>query len=662
MGQALVLGNDTMLVCIDRFARVRDLYFPHVGMESHVRGNRLHRVGVFVDGRVSWLGEDNEWKIGARSEDDTLAGDIAAVHPGLRVSIHFKDIVYNERAVFVREVRVTNDAKETREIKVYFAHQLEISGTHAADTAYFDPIRHGIVHYKSERAFMMGADIDGISFSDYTVGLANYEGKEGSHRDADDGVLSQNPIEHGPADSVIGVYATYSPGEEKTIHYFLVAATSIKEAVALYELVGKKTPAHIVKTTSDFWSAWLNKYQFNFYKLPPDVVALFRKSMLIVHAHADGEGGIIASGDGDILHQGKDSYAYVWPRDAAFAAVALDRAGDTNVARQFLLFCRRVIHEDGYFMHKYLPNTSLGSSWHPYIRDGKPQLPIQEDETALVLWTLYEHYQRSHDLELVEHLYNDVLRRAAEFMCTYRDARTQLPQPSYDVWEEKYGTSTFTSASVYGALRAAAYFAALLGKEKDAARYRSVAEEIRDGILKHLYDPHTGTFLKLIVNADGRKIVRDGTIDASSAYGVFLFGVLPPDDERLVRAMQQTEAVLSRGMRIGGIARYEHDKYWHAPSDTPGNPWVITTLWMAQYMLAQARTEQDLERVREKLSWAARYAQPSGILSEQLHPITGEQISAAPLVWSHAEFVNTVIVYLNRLRELRICTDGNPVP
>ena len=38
-------------------------------------------------------------------------------------------------------------------------------------------------------------------------------------------------------------------------------------------------------------------------------------------------------------------------------------------------------------MHKYNPDGSVGSSWHPWCgSDGLLQLPIQEDETALTLF------------------------------------------------------------------------------------------------------------------------------------------------------------------------------------------------------------------------------------------------------------------------------------
>ncbi|MDO8492152.1 MAG: glycoside hydrolase family 15 protein [bacterium] len=661
MPRSIVLGNGKTLIGLDQFAQVRDLYFPRVGLEDQVRGHYIHRIGIFVDGKISWFSDDLRWQIDIKCEDEALASDITATHPDLEVAVHFKDLVYNENSIFVRKVTITNNAKRSREIKIYFGHQFELYKSHGADTAYFDPIRHAIVHYKGQRVFMINGEMDGAPFSDYTIGLANFKGMEGSHKDAEDGNLSKNPIEHGPVDSVIGFYAFYSGSETKIIHYWMVGAKSILEACTLNNMVLKKTPEHILNSTTSYWKAWVNKYDFNYYKLKPEVISLFKKSLMYVRAHVDEGGAIIASADSDMLNQGKDTYAYMWPRDAAFAATALDRAGDLNVAKHFFQFCKSIISEEGYFMHKYLPDKSLGSSWHPYIRNGQFQLPIQEDETALVIWALWEHYHRTRDIEFVEDLFNDMIERAAEFMVSYRDPKTKLPKGSYDLWEEKYGTSTFTSSAVYGALTVSAEFAKLLGKTKHEEKYRKAAEEIKEGILHYLYDQATGNFVKLMTVKD-QEITYDRTIDISSVYGIFNFGVLPINDKRLQKAMEQTIKILSRNIAIKGVARYEGDNYYRIPADTPGNPWVITTLWVVQYRIALAQTEKEFEEVRESLNWVARYALPSGVLSEQLHPFTGEQVSAAPLTWSHAEFVNTVIKYLNRLESLGICVVCNPVP
>jgi len=381
----------------------------------------------------------------------------------------------------------------------------------------------------------------------------------------------------------------------------------------------------------------------------------------IIRAHADRGGSILASGDSDMLQQGRDTYSYMWPRDGARAASALDRAGDFTVAKRFFEFCNKIIVNDGYFLHKYRPNRSLGSSWHPWIRNGKISLPIQEDETALVLSALWRHYELSKDLEFIEELYNPFIKKAADFLKGYMYKDTGLPHPSYDLWEEKYGISTFTCAAKYDALMTASRFAELLGKTDTAEGYKSAAHVVQEAMLKHLYNEKTHMFCKLINVKDDGELEADHTIDMSSFFGVFKFDVLPIDDPRIIDALKTVKEKLTVPTEVGGIMRYEGDQYYKTGHSAPSNPWFITTLWLAQYYIKAAKTEADLGPAKELLSWAEKYALRSGVMSEQLHPHTGAQLSAAPLTWSHSEFVITVIEYLEKLEEMGICLACNPV-
>ena len=49
-----------------------------------------------------------------------------------------------------------------------------------------------------------------------------------------------------------------------------------------------------------------------------------------------------------------------------------------------------------------------------------------------------------------------------------------------------------------------------------------------------------------------------------------------------------------------------------------------------------------------------KHSLPSGVLAEQIDPLTGTPISVSPLVWSHAEYVIAVCEYLNKYRELSL--------
>ncbi len=650
MARTLVLGNGNIFVGLDRFGYVREFYFPFVGLENHISSHNQHRIGVWVDGNFSWLHEE-DWQTRIDCLDDTMAGVMTKINTKLDLSLHFTDIVYNEKNIFLRQVTISQQQETEREVRIFFGQEFELYESHRGDTAYYDPDTNAVIHYKGRRVFLANAEINQTPFTEYTTGIFNIYGKEGSFRDAEDGELQKNPIEHGPCDSVIGVKVHLQKNKPETINYWLCAAESIEEAKTLNGYVLKKSPEHIIKSTKDYWRAWANRYTFDFQDLSDLHVKLFKKSLFYIRAHVDKGGAIIASGDTSMLQNGKDTYSYMWPRDAAFAALALDKTGDQAASQRFFEFCNQVISPEGYFMHKYLPDHSLGSSWHPWVRNGRATLPIQEDETAIVLVALKEHYEANKDLEFVESLYNSLIQPAARFLTNFRNDTTKLPRPSYDLWEEKYGTHTFTAASVYGALRAAVFFASTLGKEKDAESFSLAADEVKNGIIEYLYDEKSSLFRKSILVSASGEIQHDDTIDASSAYGIFMFGVLPANDSRLEKAMTMAERALTNPEKTGGIIRYAGDRYFMRHS-SKSNPWIITTLWFAQYHIKKATSQTDLAQAKKHLSWTANYAGASGVLSEQLDPTTGDMLSSTPLTWSHVEYIRTVLDYIQARQRL----------
>jgi len=658
--RSIVLANGNMMVGLDLRGQVRDFYFPYIGLENHTGGkDMVHRLGVFADGRMEWF-DSGSWNIAIDYDDETMASHIAASNEALGVEVVLNDVIYNEKNIFVRGVTVNNTRDEDRFVKMFFHHEFKLSEANSGDTAYYDPETHAIVHYKGRRAVLLNAvSENNIAFDDHTVGIFGIEGKEGSFKDAEDGMLSQNAIEHGSVDSVIGITLALEKGSSRTVWYWACAGETMKEAKELNGLVLKKTPGHILETTKNYWKAWVNRRVFTFHGLPETTAAMFKKSLLIMRAHCDDRGGILASSDSDMLNYGRDTYSYIWPRDASRIALAFVGAGDPEVAKKFFEFSAGTITENGYMLHKYRPDASLGSSWHPWVRDGKPALPIQEDETALILVSLKAYYDMTRDLEFIEKIYERLIEKAARFMIAYRDPDTGLPRGSYDLWEEKYGAHTYTAATVAAALAAAAFFAELLGKHSDALQYRDAAERMRRAIPKHLYNNDTRFFQKSAIDIE--RGAYDETVDSSSMIGVVEYGILPPDHDLVLQSLRTLEERLCCHTALSGLPRYENDRYYRVDEKTPGNPWIVTTMWFAQYHLMRAQNENDLAAAKHWIAWAAEHALPSGVMSEQLHPHTGELLSAAPLVWSHAEFVITVTRYLQKLEELGICKDCNPV-
>ncbi len=304
-------------------------------------------------------------------------------------------------------------------------------------------------------------------------------------------------------------------------------------------------------------------------------------------------------------------------------------------------------------MQKYNADGTVASGWHAsWDIHGKKQLvPIQEDETALVIWALWKHYEKHRDIDFAHRLYVDLVFECARFMIEYRDAETNLPLPSWNLWEDRRGVHTFTCATVVAGLRAAANFADLFGESERAVKYRTAADEMGEAMRKYLYSPQLGRFLRsLQVNGD-HSLTPDTAIDAS-LFGLFYFDCFDVGDEMVVGTMKAVEEHLVNKTDFGGVARFENDSYMKVSDQVTGNSWFICTLWLAEYYIAKAKTDDQLSRAMEILQWTADRALPSGVLAEQVDPLTGEEMSVSPLTWSHSTFVATVHSYLRKLQML----------
>jgi len=655
MARAITLGNGNLLVGMDYRGQVRDLYFPMVGQTNHVSGASgifLHRIGVFVDEKMYWL-DDPVWEITVGATGDSVIGGFLAISESLGISLQSRDAVHNENNIFLRNFTITNTSTQKRQIKIFFSQQFRIAESRRGDTAFYDPRVGAIIHYKGKDTFLINTTKNGIQFTEYNVGLFGIEGKEGTYLDAEDGRLEKNPIEHGSVDSVIGFTCEFDKNGYDEISYWIACGSSIPEVHDLDAYILRETPLRLIESTDDYWQAWLSKVDRDLSPLSPALQTLYRRSLITIRVHADNRGGIIASSDTDMLHHGRDTYSYVWPRDGALIANSLDRAGYPEVAERFFSFIAQCREPAGYLMHKYLTDGSLGSSWHPWLQKGIAKLPIQEDETATVLYMLWQHYEIDRNLEFIESLYNSFIEPAAKFLGDYIESTTGLPQASYDLWEEKYGTSTYTSASVYGALIVSARFANLLGKENDARTYLAIAQRLQSAILEHLYDSDLKMFVKQVIHNEDGDLEYDRTIDASSFYGIIFFEVLDIDDERIKDSFSTIEKTIQVAGDSHGFVRYQNDAYYMMQDADSPNPWVITTLWMAQYYIKKATKSADLKPAFDLLNWTASHASSTNVLAEQMHPHTRKHLSTSPLIWSHAEYVLAVNAYLDKLIELQ---------
>ncbi|MGO8672146.1 MAG: glycoside hydrolase family 15 protein [Capsulimonadaceae bacterium] len=663
MPRDIALGNAEMLINLDRHLSIRDIYYPYVGWANHVCGYKC-RVGVWVaDGGFCWLDDSWDWQI--KYEPNTLATACSARHHGLGLRLKASHAVLHDRNIFLQRFVIENMRETAREVRLFFAHDLRIDESDIGDTAFFYPFESAMVHYKRNRYFLftgiVGIDPEAVNnrIVQYACGEKGFRGAEGTWRDAEDGQLSMNAIAQGSVDSVVGFTMHVAPKGSESLRVWLAAGTSLDAVVDMHAPLRDGEFDKLFVDTMSHWRSFVSGRR-DLDPLPDRVAELFNRSLLIIRTQADKRGAIIASNDSDIMETARAHYSYMWPRDGALACYALDRLGVREITEPFFEFCVDALPAGrAALLHKYGPDGTVGASWHPWVvpsGEGAFEIPFQEDGTALVVWAIYHHFVHYQDRELTEHLYDSFVAPAADFIASFREPVSGLPLPSWDIWEERRGIHIFTTAAVIASLKAASALAAAFHKEHSSERFRTAAAEIQAALLEYFWDEKAGHFARM-VNFDRRgELVRDSTVDASS-YALFAFDVLAADDPKVVATMQAIGRRLWVRVGAGGVARYERDWYFHVTEDfekVPGNPWVICTLWLADWYIATAKSESDLRCALDLIEWASVCALRTGVLSEQVHPFTLQPLSVAPLTWSHAQFITTTTSYLDKLAELKL--------
>jgi GH15 family glucan-1,4-alpha-glucosidase len=248
-----------------------------------------------------------------------------------------------------------------------------------------------------------------------------------------------------------------------------------------------------------------------------------------------------------------------------------------------------------------------------------------------------EYFEASQDKTFIDNIYHTFVVPCANFMCRFIDESTGLPHASYDLWEEKFLTSTYTVCTVIAGLEAASKLATVADQPADAIKWQKASEDIKIHLDK-LYSPDNYFVKGFLLLPDGT-LQYDNTLDISSLYGPYMYAGLSLDDPRLTETAKRVEERLCNVTPGGGVIRYENDNYFLIKRQYSGNPWIVTTMWLAQYYA----TSNQIDKAQALLEWSLARQLPSGALSEQFDPESGAPLGVTPLVWSHAELVNSIL-------------------
>jgi len=295
-------------------------------------------------------------------------------------------------------------------------------------------------------------------------------------------------------------------------------------------------------------------------------------------------------------------WAYVWPRDASFVAAALAVTGHRAEAAAILGFLARSQRPDGTWPARCHPDGRP-------VTDGRPS---QLDATGWVPWAAWLASDQGRDRPLAARLWPTV-RAAADVAAGSLDA-TGLPPAGADYWERREHAPTLgTAAALRVGLRAAARLAGRLGDAGRQAAWSRAAGRL-DRAVRERFGP-----------TRYQRHPHGGGPDAAVAWLAPPFA--PPDP--VVRA---AVAAAWRRLGAGGGA-------------VPGRPWLGSDPWTpatASFALA-AMAGGDRPAAEARLAWLLDHRTALGAFPERVAHDDGAPRSVAPLAWTHAIVLLTLV-------------------
>ncbi|MBP3255952.1 MAG: hypothetical protein J6M60_05640 [Clostridia bacterium] len=323
-------------------------------------------------------------------------------------------------------------------------------------------------------------------------------------------------------------------------------------------------------------------------------------------------GGIIAAMEVDEQRQKSGRYAYCWPRDAVYITKALDILKMEDITTKFYCnFCKNTQSKNGMWEQRFYTDGRLAPCWG-----------YQIDETASVVYGVYEHYKVIKDINFLKDTY-DMCKKAISAIENYMFDTNFLisrfkTHVSYDIWEMHEGVHLYSISAIFAAFKAMIKIEKILNEKKDTNRLEELAEKVKEYSMKEFLN-------------DDRTLKRnnkDNICDISVLGTVIPFNMYDKNQKEVQNTIQRIEMNLKT--YTGGYIRFENDNYMGG-----NNPWPIATLWMALYNMEI----ENKEEAQKQINFVTNTASQHGFLAEQVDNSSMSPKWVLGLGWSHAMYI-----------------------
>ncbi len=694
-----VAGNGYLNAQIDQNGSLYDLYFPSAGCiegmgtknegyyggldtfpPSLMAGQRGQMninqgmAGIQIAGKTYWQSNENgsDWSGVAQSyagDTNVVATSSNLVAAGANIHLDQYDFapvgidyptdsgnVKQVKGLYVKRFLLTNNQTAAQTVNFYYYCSFALNGGGNYEGMFNDTGLGAMIAYdNTQRMTSASGEYNPTTFANYNKNLSLYLGAALKLCDSVNSAAG-TPATDSWADSSsdqkqgwIGMKVTLPPGQTQEIDLQFVGgydnfagATQTYSYQMLPPFLWFLTNSmnDIQTQTAAYWQNWLASGTT---VSTPDAKynSLFKRGLLGTALHLDAKSGGVVAG----MHNG--AYPFVWPRDAVYAAITLDRTGHTTEAANVYGFLNSTAYRGdeswgkGFFYQKY--STDGYQIWTA------PQV----DETAAVPWGVFYHYNVTGDSGFLSTNYT-MTHDAAYAMSSnsaldnrmYYDSPNKLMH-SMNVWEDSFDDFLYSNAGVERGLRDAANIANLMGQSGDSNLFSTRADAIHQGIIAR-------------ATWDGENT------DISQLGLVYPFAMFAPNDPLVTHILDRMNGAATdrnnanhplthaTGEFAGLIDRYYGDSYWN------GGPWFLSTAW---YGLTYAKKQDveagtaDIDLHKSKVDLLIGKLGPIGFGAEQIAPsgsllYPGQSDFALQAAWPNAwesmsTLVDAIMVFLD---------------
>jgi GH15 family glucan-1,4-alpha-glucosidase len=388
------------------------------------------------------------------------------------------------------------------------------------------------------------------------------------------------------------------------------------------------TSREFLDRTRDYWHTWVRNLALA-YEWQAEVVRAAITLKLCSFAET---GAIIAAHTTSLPEAPSSSrtwdYRYCWLRDAYFVVDALNRLGATQIMEAYINYITTIatVGEDMSPVHSIVPFSSLEETIAPDLKGFLGHAPVrvgnqaanqtQNDVYGSVVLAATQMFVD----ERLPKMGDEPLFRLLEGLG--ERAITHAFEPDAGLWEYRTRSQahTYSATLCWAACDRLAGIARRLGIADRTKYWATNARSLRERILKEGWDEKRGALTGAFGSPE---------LDASLLL-VGELGLLSPSDPRFIKTCDTIGRELARN---GRIMRYT------APDDfgAPETAFLACNFWYIDALYQIGRTDEARELFESILARRNAY----GLLSEDIHPGTGELWGNLPQTYSMAGIINS---------------------